>query len=106
MDEPDYLAQAMKIVNGDTLLLAQREHVLALHSQMSAANRNIIALGEILLCILTDNGVPAMQIPAAMLAKVRTLNAIPTIQRQEDGAVVVRLTPMGGPMVALAKGVM
>lgn len=89
----DYLSEARRIIEGTGLMkLAQREHLVALDQQLGAMNRNIVTLGEILLAILADNGVPAMQIPASALERIRATRAIPIIQRQPDGAIVVRTT--------------
>lgn len=94
----DYLAEAREIANGTTMRLPQKEHLIALDRQLAAMNRNIVTLGEILLAVLLDNGVPSMSVPKKAFERVRSQRTIPIIQAQDDGSVVVRTAPTGPPL--------
>lgn len=99
-DDRNYLDEALQIVAGATSKLPEKAHLVALDRQLQAMNRNIITLGELLLCILDDNRVPAMEIPVAVLEKIRRSRTMPFIHHQPTGAIVVKVVPMGGGPIA------
>jgi len=99
-DERDYLQEALKIVGGTTTLLPESAHLVALESQLQAMNKNIVVLGELLLAVLSDNNVKGMEIPQRVLEQVRRSQTMPLIHQQPNGAIVVKVVPIGGPAVA------
>jgi hypothetical protein len=96
MDKRDYLAEVRAILGGTTSLLPEKAHLEAVDRQLAMMNRNLVVLGEILMSVLDENGVPAMSVPANVIAKVRSASMMPVIQAQPDGSIVVRVMPIGG----------
>lgn len=96
MSERDYLSEVRAILAGTTSLLPERAHLEAVDRQLTTMNRNLLALSEVLLAVLDDNGVTGMSVPKSTIAKVRNAAVIPVLQLRPDGSVVVRTMPIGG----------
>lgn len=69
--ERNWASEAQAIAAGESRLLPEREHLMALAQHAEAAIRHQLKLGEILLAIMVDNGFQRLPIPGGLLHSVR-----------------------------------
>lgn len=69
--ERNYASEAAAIAAGESRLLPEREHLVALANHAEQAIRHSIHLGEIILAIMLDNGVKQLPMPGGLLRSVR-----------------------------------
>lgn len=68
---PDYLAQAMAIIQGTTMFLPTPEHLKAIAGQMESVLREKKLLSELLAAAMVDTGQSQLYFPASDLERVR-----------------------------------
>ena len=64
--------EAAAIAAGESRLLPEREHLIALAQHAESAIRHSVQLGEIVVAIMADNGVQQLPMPGGLLHSVRS----------------------------------
>lgn len=82
-------AEAIRILRGESMLLAELRHLIAVARDAAESEARAAQLGQILAAILHDSEEVSLRIPGRFLKVVRETPILVAIHPQADGSVVV-----------------
>lgn len=101
-DDRNYVAEAVAIANGESALLAQQEHLVALVAQIAGRDSNLRCVVKLLTAIMVDNDLPRMCFPPELLQQAESGLTKLAIKAEPDGGVTVTrhvVASVGGGVV-------
>lgn len=88
-DDRNYVAEAVAIANGESALLAQQEHLVALVAQIAGRDSNLRCVVKLLTAIMADNGLSEMRVTPELLKLAEQGLTTLEIKAEADGGVTV-----------------
>jgi hypothetical protein len=101
MTERNYGEEAAKIALGETDVIPEKAHVVALVQQMASVQRNLKLTNTLIAALMVDNDYPVMFFPKKLLDAVERRFVALEFSREDDGSVKVtrRVMPTGSATV-------
>jgi hypothetical protein len=87
--ERNYALEAERIATGESKLLPERAHLLALVAYRQAMMSHINLVSSLLAALMSDNNFPRLSFTKTLLESPAVLTAGLTIKREADGSVTV-----------------
>lgn len=101
MTERNYAQEAAQIIAGESPLLPQKEHLVAMAGQMASVTKNLELTLRLLTAILHDAGQTEMHFPQGLLEEALTGQTRLAIIGNADQSVTVRREPI--PLMAIPR---
>jgi len=92
MSDRNYAQEAAQIVAGQSRLIPEKAHLLAMAGQVQSAAMNVETLAKSLAAVMVDNDLVTMTLPKELFDEVAKRQAGIQIERRPDGSIAISRT--------------